>query len=175
MTTTDMSRRTAGVGAGVMLAFALLNPLGAQQAPPAGVCRVTGRATSGSTALPGVAIAVKTGDAVKGMTSTETDGGFGLTLTPGTYSLSADLTGFSRVEHAVTIPAEGACSQVVNFALALAPRNALPAVQRAPQQGTAPIAGAPTGGRSAVPAQIAAGGRGASPGQNAAGGRGRGQ
>jgi len=142
-----------------MLAFALLIPLGAQQAP-AGVCRVTGRATSGTTPLPGVAIAVKTGDAVKGMTSTETDGGFGLTLTPGTYSLSADLTGFSRVEHAVTIPAEGNCSQVVNFALTLAPRTTLTAAQRAPQQGTAPVAGSPSGARGAAPAQNAAGGRG---------------
>src|SRR5258705_5205799 len=159
MTTTDVSRRTAGLGAGVMLAFALWNPLGAQQAR-AGVCRVTGRATSGTTPLPGVGTAVKGGRGVKGMTSPETDGGFGLTLTPGTYSLSADLTGFSRVEHAVTIPPDGNCSQVVNFALTLAPRATLPAAQRAPQQGTAPIAGAPSGARGAAPAQNAAGGRG---------------
>src|SRR5437588_2234350 len=85
MTTFHMSRRTAGLGAGVALAFAFMNPLGAQQAP-AGVCRLTGRVTSGTTPLPGVAIAVKAGDVVKGITSTETEGGFGLTLTPGTYT-----------------------------------------------------------------------------------------
>jgi trimeric autotransporter adhesin len=155
-----MSRRAAGPGAGVMLAFAVMNPLGAQQAPPTGVCRVTGRATSGTTALPGVAIAVRTGDTVRGATSTETDGGFGLTLTPGTYSLSADLTGFSRVEQPVTITAGASCSQVINFALTLAPRNALSAARRAPQQATAPAAGAPAGNRGAPAAPTAAGGRG---------------
>ena len=53
MTTTYMTKRTAGVAAGLMLAIALMSPLGAQQAPT-GVCRVTGRITSGTTALPGV-------------------------------------------------------------------------------------------------------------------------
>ena len=152
-----------------MLAFALMNPLGAQQAPT-GVCRVTGKVTSGTMALPGVAIAIKAGDTVKGMTSTETDGGFGLTLTPGTYSLTAELTGFSHAQQTVTIPAEGNCSQAVNFALTLAPRNALTATQRAPQQSAAPGAAAPTGMRGAAPA-----GAGGTPAQSAAGGRGRGQ
>src|SRR5260370_555019 len=47
MTTTQMPRQTVGLAAGAMLAFALFSPLGARQAPPGGVCRVTGRATGG--------------------------------------------------------------------------------------------------------------------------------
>src|SRR5436190_19837710 len=150
MTTTYMSRRIAGAGGGLMLALALMNPIDAQQAP--GACRVTGKATSGTTPLPGVAIAVKSGDAVKGITSTETDGGFGLTLTPGTFTISADLTGFSHVQQPVTIPADGACSQTLNFSLTLAPRVALPSAARGSQQGAAPIAGTPAGGRGTAAA-----------------------
>src|SRR6188768_2820290 len=159
MTTSYMSRRIAGAGGGLMLALALMNPIDAQQAP--GTCRVTGKATSGTTPLPGVAIAVKSGDAVKGITSTETDGGFGLTLAPGAYTISADLTGFSHVQQPVTIPADGACSQTLNFSLTLTPRSALPSATRGPAQGTAPVAGGPAG-------------RGAAAGATAAGGRGRG-
>jgi trimeric autotransporter adhesin len=159
MTIFNTSRRTAGLGASLMLAFAFMNPLGAQQPPP-GVCRVTGRVTAGTTPLPGVAIAVKAGDAVKGITSTETDGGFGLTLTPGAYTIAAELTGFSHAQQAVTIPAEGACSQTINFALTLAPRAALASTSRAPQQGTAPVGGAPAGGRGTAPGAAAAAGRG---------------
>ena len=158
MTTIYMSRRTTGLAAGAMVAIALTSPLGAQQAPPTRVCRITGRVTSGTTALPGVAIAVKAGDALKGMTSTETDGGFGLTLTPGVYALTAELTGFTHAQQAVTIPAEGNCSQVVSLALTLAPRST-PA-PRPPQPGSAPVAGGPAGGRGAAPAPNAGGGRG---------------
>src|SRR5258708_31997608 len=121
MTTTEMPRQIVGSAAGAMLAFALFSPLGAQQARRGGVCRVTGRATGGTTPLPGVAIAVKVGDTVKGITSTETDGGFGLTLTPGTYTVSADLTGFSHIQQPVTIPAEGTCGHTLNFSLTLTP------------------------------------------------------
>jgi hypothetical protein len=142
-----------------MLALAVMNPLDAQQAP-AGVCRITGRATSGTTPLPGVAIAVKSGDTVKGVTSTETDGGFGMTLTPGAYSIAAELTGFSRAQQTVTIPADGNCSQVVNFSLTLAPRAPLPAAPRGTPQATAPAAGAAPGARGAGAPPAAAGGRG---------------
>jgi hypothetical protein len=143
-----------------MLAIALMSPLGAQQAPAAGVCRITGRVTSGTTALPGVAIAVKTGDTIKGATSTETDGGFGMTLTPGAYTLTAELTGFTHAQQALTIPAEGTCSQVVNLALTLAPRNTPTPAPRPAQPGSAPVAGAPAGGRGTAPSPNAAGGRG---------------
>src|SRR4026209_978679 len=138
MSTSYISRRAAAFGAGLMLALTLMNPLDAQQTP-AGVCRVTGRATSGTIPLPGVAIAVKSGDAVKGITSTETDGGFGLTLTPGAHTISADLTGLSHVQQPATIPPDGACSQTLTFSLTLAPRAALPSAARGPQQGGAPV------------------------------------
>src|SRR5213076_3095621 len=63
------------------------------------------------------------------------------------------------VQQSVTIPADGACSQTLNFTLTLAPRAALPSTARGPQQGAVPVAG----------------GRGTQPAANAAGGRGRGQ
>src|SRR3954463_93740 len=93
-----LSRETAGLAAGVMAAIALMAPLDAQQTPAAGACRISGHATSGSTPLPGVAIAIKSGDALKGATSTELDGAFAVNLTPGQYTLSAELTGFTRAE-----------------------------------------------------------------------------
>src|SRR5258708_38883613 len=108
MTTTHMPRQTAGFAAGAVLAFALFSPLGAQQAP-AGVCRVTGRATGGATPPPGGAIAGQGGDTVKGVTSTDTDGGVGLTPAPGAPTIRAGLTGFSPTQQPLTIPAEGNC------------------------------------------------------------------
>jgi trimeric autotransporter adhesin len=159
MTANFLSRHTAAFGAGLMLVLALLNPLDAQQAP-AGVCRVTGRVTSGTTPLPGVAIAVKSGETVKGVTSTETDGGFGMTLTPGAYSIGAELTGFTHVQQVVTIPADGNCSQVVNFSLTLAPRAPLPAAPPGAPPAAAPAAGAPAGVRGAGALPTAAAGRG---------------
>lgn len=129
-----------------MLALAWMNPLDARQA--AGACRISGRATSGATALPGVAIIVKTGDSIRA-TSTEADGAYSLSLTPGPYVLSAELTGFTRVERVLTVTADGACAQIVSLALALAPRQPLPAAGRTPPQAAAPggRAGAQAGGR----------------------------
>ena len=49
----------------------------------AGACRISGRATSGTTPLPGVAMVVQAGDAVKTATSTDTDGTYRLTLPAG--------------------------------------------------------------------------------------------
>ena len=137
MTTKYMSRRAAGVGAGLMLALALMNPLDARQGP--GVCRVSGRATSGAIPLPGVSITVKTADSSHA-TSTEADGAYAINVAPGQYTLSAELTGFSRVERAVVVAADGSCAQTVNLSLALAPRQPLPAAPRAPQQAAAPTA-----------------------------------
>src|SRR5258708_29778410 len=99
MTPTYVPRQTVGLAAGAMLAFVLFSPLGAQQAPPAGVCRVTGRATGGAAPPPRVGIPVKVGDTVQGITSTETRGRLGPTLTPGTSPLSAGLTRLSPVPH----------------------------------------------------------------------------
>ena len=118
-----------------MLALAWMNPLDARQG--AGTCRISGRATSGATALPGVAIIVKTGDSSRA-TSTEADGAYSLSVAPGPYVLSAELTGFTRVERPLTVTADGVCAQIVNLALALAPRQPLPAAGRTPPQAAAP-------------------------------------
>ena len=91
MPTSYMCRRTAGFSAGLMLLIALMNPLDARQAAGTGACRITGRATSGTTPLPGVALTIKAGDAVKGSTWTETNGGYAFNLTAGQYTVSAEL------------------------------------------------------------------------------------
>jgi hypothetical protein len=129
-----------------MLALALMNPLDAQQSP--GSCRVTGRATAGTTPLPGVSIAVKAGSSSHA-TSTESDGAYAISVAPGQYTLSAELTGFGRVERPLTVGADGTCAQTVNLSLTLAPRRPLTATARGPQQAATPGA---AGGRGAQPA-----------------------
>src|SRR5688500_10653135 len=54
--------------------------LDAQQPLASGACRITGRATSGGTPLPGVSVVVRLEDAVKTATSSDTDGTYRLTL-----------------------------------------------------------------------------------------------
>jgi hypothetical protein len=135
-----------------MLALALMNPLDARQGP--GGCRISGRATSGATPLPGVSITIKTGDSTH-TTSTEADGAYSATLGPGQYTLVAELTGFTRVERSLAIAADASCAQTMNLSLTLAPRQPLAAAPRAPQQAVAP---AVAGGRGVPPA-----GRGAQP------------
>lgn len=145
MPTPYFPRRTAGVGAGLLLAIAMMNPLDARQAPGGGACRVSGRATSGATALPGVSIAVKSGDKLRVATSTDTDGGYAVSLAPGQYTVSAELTGFTRVERPLVVSADGACAQTVDLSLSLAPRQrppvaapGPPGLARAPQRGASP-------------------------------------
>ena len=116
-----------------MLALALMNPLERSRRP--GACRVTGRATSGTTAAAGRGDHDQGGRRSSHATSTETDGGYAINLAPGPYTLSAELTGFSRVERAADRRRRRhACAQTVNLSLALAPRQPLPAAARAPQQ-----------------------------------------
>src|SRR6185369_10206671 len=165
------SRRTAGFAAGAMAAIALMAPLDARQSGAAGACRITGHATSGTTPLPGVSITIRTAEASKGATSTETDGGYAISLTPGQYTLSAELTGFTPVERPLVVVTgvSGACAQTIDLSLSLAPRQPFDAAQgrpvaaqsgslasaaRAPQQAAAPAGGRGTpaagrGGRGA--------------------------
>ena len=75
--------------------------LDAQQAP--GACRISGRATSGGTALPGVSMVVRSGDAVKTATSSDTDGTYRLSLPAGAYRVTAELTGFETVARELTV------------------------------------------------------------------------
>ena len=94
-----------------------------QQPTTTGVCRVSGRAVSGATPLPGVSVLVRSGDALKTATSTDPNGTYRLTLPAGTYEVAAELTGFARIARPVTIGAPP-CDQTVDFQLALAPRVA---------------------------------------------------
>lgn len=80
MATAYSSRRAAGFAGGLLAALAfqvMSHPLGARQAAGAGPCRIFGRATSGTTPLPGVAL--KSANAVRA-TSTETDGGYAINV-----------------------------------------------------------------------------------------------
>ena len=126
MPTSYAPRRTAGFSAGLLMALALMNPLDARQAPGRGACRISGHAMSGTTPLPGVAIAVKTANTLRVATSTEIDGGYALNLPPGEYTISADLTGFTRVERPLIVAAEGACTQTIDLTMTLAPRQSAP-------------------------------------------------
>ena len=158
MTTSYVSRRAAGFGASLLAALALMNPLDARQAPGAGGCRISGRATSGATPLPGVAIALKAGDAVRAATSTETDGLYAVTLAPGEYTLTAELTGFTRVQRPLIVAAAGACTQTVDLSLALAARQAPAAAARAPQRGATPTSVVQVQPQADAAAQAPAGG-----------------
>src|SRR5690348_12110702 len=98
MSTSYLSRQALGFAAATLCALALMHPVDAQQAPPPGSCRITGHVTSGSTPLPGVSITIKTGAALRAATSTDVDGSFSVPAVPGEYTISADLTGFTRVD-----------------------------------------------------------------------------
>ncbi|HEX6975953.1 MAG TPA: carboxypeptidase regulatory-like domain-containing protein, partial [Vicinamibacterales bacterium] len=125
---------------GAAIAAGLGPAIDAQQAPPAGSCRISGKSTSGPTALPGVSIVITAGGAVKGVTSTDPDGTYRLAVMPGTYTMSAELTGFARVERELALE-PAACDRVVDLPLALAPRQAraagAPATSPAGQRGAA--------------------------------------
>src|SRR4051812_27309587 len=158
----------AALGAAA-LALGPMGPVDAQQGAVVGGCRISGRATSAATPLPGVTITVEAAGAVKGATSTEPDGTYRVNLPAGTYHLSAELTGFGKIERDVTI-GDAACAQTVDLPLVLAPRvpgAPAPAAAAASGPRTAP---APDGQRAAAGT---AGGRGAAPAQAGAGGRGQ--
>ncbi|MEO7275360.1 MAG: carboxypeptidase regulatory-like domain-containing protein, partial [Vicinamibacterales bacterium] len=152
----------AALGAAA-LALGPMGPVDAQQGAVAGACRISGRATSATTPLPGVTVTIQADGAVKGSTSTDPDGTYRVNLSAGTYHLVAELTGFGKVERDVTV-GDAACAQTVDLPLALAPRVAVarPAAPNAANGAPAVSAGqrANAGGRGAAPAQAAAAGRG---------------
>jgi trimeric autotransporter adhesin len=116
--------------------------LGAQQPPASGVCRISGRAQSGGTPLPGVSVVVRSGDAVKAATSSDTDGTYRLALPAGEYRLTAELSGFEPVARDV-MAGSAPCDQAIDLSLTLSPR--------APRGGT-PQPGASQAAGAAVPA-----------------------
>ena len=111
----------------------------AQQGPAP--CKVSGRVTSGTTPLPGVALVAITGSAVAGATSTETDGTYQFALRAGTYQLKAELTGFVAVDRSVTLSGDPCTAQVADLQLALQPRAPRSAAAAAGGAGTTPAAG----------------------------------
>ena len=121
-----MMRTIAVVAASVAL-FTLSLTLDLDAQAPGPACRITGTVTSNRTPLPGVAIVVRAGETVAGVTSTALDGRYELQIPAGAYSLSADLTGFTRAERGVD-----GCPQAVDLELTLAPRTAAPSATPAP-------------------------------------------
>ncbi|HEU5432325.1 MAG TPA: carboxypeptidase regulatory-like domain-containing protein, partial [Thermomicrobiales bacterium] len=128
---------TAGLAAYAVTCFV---PLDAAQAPAA-ACRVTGRATSNGKPLPGVSVVASSrnaGSAAASIaTSSDTDGTYRLSLPPGTFTLTVQLTGFVPVERDITVSAPP-CDQTLDLTLGLAPRDRpLAAVQPAAGRGSA--------------------------------------
>src|SRR6478736_2659242 len=115
-------------------------------------CRVTGIVTSGTTPLPGVAIVVRVGEAVRAATSTDTDGKFAILFGPNaSYRVSADMMAFAPVEQELTLSGVP-CDTTLNFQLSLRQRTA------ASGGGEPPIANPPT-----EAPRVAGRGRGAAP------------
>ena len=95
---------------------------------------------SGATPLPGVSVLVRTGDTVKTATSTDPDGTYHLGLAAGSYEMTAELMGFTRLARSITIGA-APCDQTIDFQLALAPRVSMPAAVPTVAASTAPSPG----------------------------------
>jgi hypothetical protein len=149
----EPARRAAvWLGIAVMLG-GVIYPLAAQQGADAGTCRISGRATNGGVPLPGVSLVAHAEDTVKGATSTDADGAYRLSLSEGTYRLTAELTGFDRVEHGVAVGPDS-CNQTLDIQLPLAPR-----VPRSRSTSAPPGSASST----TAPPPAAAPGRGAQP------------
>ena len=135
--------------AGVIPVAELMDPVRAAQQPAMVACRMTGRATSAGTPLPGVSLTVRIGGAVKAATSTDLDGSYSILLAPsGAYHLTAGLTLFVPVERDVTTGASP-CDAVSDFQLKLAPRTEARVGATAPTD--APAAGPGQGARREPP------------------------
>ena len=137
--------RVAIIAACGAVAFSWMGPVDAWQQSGAGACRVSGRAISGTTPLPGVAVLIRTGDVVKAATSTDPDGTYHVALPAGSYEVAAELTGFTSVARSLTITGTP-CDQTIDFQLGLAPR-----VPAAATSVTAESARSAQGGRGALP------------------------
>jgi hypothetical protein len=120
-----LDRVRAAVWLGLIAAAAAaMLPISAQQAPT--TCRLTGKVSSGETALPGVSIVAFADDAIKAATSTDTDGSYRLILPHGSYRVRVELTGFDPAARELVVSA-GACDQTIDLQLALTKPAARPA------------------------------------------------
>lgn len=105
-------------------------------------CTITGVVTSGGTALPGVAMSLKAGQAAAS-SSTDGDGAFRVRVTPAAVvTLRAELMGFAPVERTLTIAGQPPCDTRVDLEMTLSARG--PGAVRPP-------APAPAQGRAAGP------------------------
>ncbi|HSC26118.1 MAG TPA: carboxypeptidase regulatory-like domain-containing protein [Vicinamibacterales bacterium] len=135
----------SAAGAAALLAV-FIYPIGAQQAPAP--CAVKGRATSGGTPLPGVSLVAFSGETVTGATSTDADGTYRLLLPPGSFRLTAELTGFQPIERELTL-GEPPCDHVADLVFVLAPRSRPTSAAAPPGQGSEAQRGAPPTGPTA--------------------------
>jgi hypothetical protein len=166
----------------LLLSVLLASQTPAPQAPAAAACAITGTVRSGATALPGVALTLRSGDAVVAATSTDIDGTYRIRVAAaGAYQLQAQLAAFATVTEAVTLD-PASCQQRQDLTLTLASRVASASApgrggavppRASTREAATPTSGSP-GGATPAPQNPASrsGGAPASQGQNrAAGGR----
>src|SRR5688572_11251055 len=107
-------------------------PIAAEQEQTSQVCRISGRARSATTPLPGVAIVVRAGEKVVAATSTEIDGTYRFNVAPNaTYQVRAELTAFAPAARqlAVELPP---CDKVLDLEFQLLSRSGGAAPATAP-------------------------------------------
>lgn len=100
-------------------------------------CRVRGVVTSGPERLPGVAVTVREGETVRGLTSSDIDGSFTVALPSGAYLVRLELSGFAAVERRVTLGTTP-CDATVDADMTLASR--VPGATLPPAPPAAPVA-----------------------------------
>jgi hypothetical protein len=130
----------------LLLSVLLASQSATGQTPATPGCAIAGTVRSGATALPGVALTLRSGDAVVAATSTDIDGTYRIRVAAaGAYQLQAELAAFGPVTEAVTLD-PASCQKNLDLTLTLASRVARAA---APQTTTAaPAPSATQGPRS---------------------------
>ena len=81
----------------VLFPLSLTLSVEAQEGRSSATCVVSGQVTSSGTPLPGVAITVRSGEGATKVTSSGTDGRFDLAVAGATGTVTAELTGFTRI------------------------------------------------------------------------------
>ncbi len=157
------------VSEAVLLLSALLASQSATGQPPATpACAIAGAVRSGATPLPGVALTLRSGEAVVAATYTDIDGTYRIRVAAaGAYQLQAELAAFAPVTEAVTLD-PASCQQRLDLTLTLASR-----VARTPAPATTAAAapGATQGPRSPNRPPNGGGTASGAAGTNRAGGR----